>query len=113
MEYLLIIEKGFKISKKKVIKNIFVRKNKEGFFYDLVYFDTKDFVFISNNSLRDTGNDIAMNSEYSRCQKRLPSVVFRFFNKKRMSDILAQELHNPDIKKFRRGKFYVMFKDTI
>ena len=78
------------------------------FSYELVYFDSKNFYFISDNTLIDTIYDIAMNSDYDKGTKDdqvLPLVLWQ----NRMSDILAQELHKAEVKKFRRRNVYVTF----
>ena len=51
-------------------------------------------------------------------QRGLASMVYKFFDKKTGSRVsvheeLAQELHKPVIKKFKRKKVYARFKDKI
>ena len=72
--------------------------------------------------------DIASNPEYDGYQRGLASMVYKFFDKKsigsginttksssleRNSSILADELHKPVIKKFKKKKVCSQFKDNI
>ena len=67
--------------------------------------------------------DIASNPEYDGYQRDLASMVYKFFDKKSTgsgintakssSSILADELHKPVIKKFKKRKVYSQFKDNI
>ena len=72
----------------------------------------------SDKVLRDKAYDIASNPEYNGYQRRLASMVYKFFDKKSMvsgiasSSILAEELHKPIIKKFNKRKVYSQFKDN-
>ena len=71
--------------------------------------------------LRDKAYDIASNPEYDGYQRGLASMVYKFFDKKSMGSgikkdsslILADELHQPVIKKFNKRKVYSQFKDNI
>ena len=64
----------------------------------------------SNKDLRDKAFEIASNPKYDGYQRRLASMVFKFFDKKStgsgISSIsnqqLADELHKPIIRKFKR-----------
>ena len=75
----------------------------------------------SNKILRDKAFNIARNPEYDRYQRGLASMVYKFFDKKASgSDVvmlqnqqLAEELHKPIVKKFKRRKVYSSFKDNI
>ena len=40
-------------------------------------------------------------------------MVYKFFDKKTGSRILAEQLHKPGIKKLKRIKVYARFKDNI
>ena len=72
--------------------------------------------------------NIASNPKYDGYQRGLASMVYKFFDskvaspdKKSMgnatakpsSSILADELHKPIIKKFKKRKVYSQFKDNI
>ena len=75
----------------------------------------------SDKVLRDKAFEIASNPKYDGYQRRLASAVFKFFNKKStgsgISSIsnqqLADELHKPIIRKFKRRKVYSSFKEYI
>ena len=99
------------------------------FQHDSAYADHKDLInrTESDKVLRDKAYDIASNSEYGGYQRGLASMVYKFFDKKSMgsgfkklknttkssSSILADELHQPVIKKFEKRKAYSQFKDNI
>ena len=68
--------------------------------------------------MKDRANEIAKNRNYDGYQRALASMVYKFFDKKTGSGVsineqLAEELHNPVIKKFKRRKVYARFKDNI
>ena len=73
--------------------------------------------------LRDKAYNIASNPKYDGYQRGLANMVYKFFHKKSMgsginmikssSSILADELHKPIIKKFKKRKVYSQFKDNI
>ena len=77
--------------------------------------------------LKDKAYDIASNPEYDGYQRGLASMVYKFFDKKSTgsgfkklknttkpsSSILADELHKPVIRKFKKRKVYSQFKDNI
>ena len=77
----------------------------------------------SHKILRDKEFNIAKNPKYDGYQRGLASIVYKFFNKKtsgnsikneNMSDqLLAKELHNPIIKKFKKRKVQSSFIDNI
>ena len=82
----------------------------------------------SDKVLRVKAYDIASNPEYDGYQRRLASMIYKFFDKKstaepsslertgsgfKSSSILADELHKPVIKKFDKRKVYSQFKDNI
>ena len=54
------------------------------FQHDMAYGDFKEFArrTTSNKVLRDEGFNIAKNPKYDGCQKRLASMVYKFFDKK-------------------------------
>ena len=63
------------------------------------------------------------NSKYDRYQRGLASIVYKFFNKKskgsgvnmplEINEQLAEELHKPNIRKFKKRKVYSGFNDNI
>ena len=76
----------------------------------------------SDNVLRDKAFKIASDPKYDGYQRGLASMVYKFFDKKsKGSGIttnefnyqLANELHKPIIKKFKKRKVYSSFKDNI
>ena len=91
------------------------------FQHDSAYADYKDLInrTKSDKVLRDKVYNIASNPEYDGYQRGLASMVYKFFDKKSMgsginsSSILADELHEPVIKKFNKTKVYSQFKDNI
>ena len=67
--------------------------------------------------MKDRAHEIAKNYGYDGYQRALASMVYKFFDKKTGSRIseneqLAEELHKPVIKKFKRRKVYARFKDN-
>ena len=105
--------------------------DKACFQHDSAYADHKDLInrTKSDKVLRDKAYDIARNPEYDGYQRGLASMVYKFFDKKQIgsgtakpsssleriasSSILADELHQPIIKKFNKRKVYSQFKDNI
>ena len=104
--------------------------DKACFQHDSAYADHKDLInrTEADKVLRDKAYDIASNSEYDGYQRGLASMVYNFFDKKSTagssslertgsgiasSSILANELHQPAIKKFNKRKVYSQFKDNI
>ena len=84
------------------------------------YSDSKDLAkrTISDKILGDRAYEIARNCKYDEYQRALASIVYKVFDKKRgsrviVNELLAQELHKPVIKKFKRRKVYVIIKDNI
>ena len=76
----------------------------------------------SDKVLKDKAFKIASNPKYDGYQRGLASMVYKFFDKKsKGSGIttnefnyqLANELHKPVIKKFKKRKVYSSFKDNI
>ena len=109
----------------KFMNSRFVYRNdldKARFQHDSAYSDSKDLVkrTQSDKILRDKAFNIANNPKYDGYQRGLASMVYKFFDKKsRGSGInkenseLANELHKPIIKKFKKRKAYSCFKDNI
>ena len=68
--------------------------------------------------MKDAAYEMAGNHGYDGYQRALASMVYTSFDKKTGSGIsvneqLAEELHKPVIKKFKRTKVYARFKDNI
>ena len=99
--------------------------DKACFQHDSAYADHKDLInrTEAENVLRDKAYDIASNPEYDGYQRGLVSMVYKFFDKnstgsgfkklKNSSSILADERHEPIIRKFNKRKVYSQFKDNI
>ena len=99
--------------------------DKACFQHDSAYVDHKDLINRAkvDKILRDKTYNIASNPKYDGYQRGLASMVYKFFDKKSVgnginmikssSSILADELHNPIIKRFEKGKVYSQFKDNI
>ena len=77
----------------------------------------------SDKVLKDKAYAIASNSKYDEHQRELTSMVYRFFEKKSKGNSikneikenhqLANELHKPIIKNFKKRKVYSSFKDNL
>ena len=75
----------------------------------------------SDKILRDKAFKIASNPEYDGYQRGLASMVYKVFDKKSSGSgitnesnyQLANELHKPIIKKFKKRKVYSTFRDNI
>ena len=97
--------------------------NKACFQHDMAYGKSKDLVkrTRSDKVLRDKAFKIASNPKYDGYQRGLASTVHKFFDKKsKGSGItnefnyqLANELHKPIIRKFKKRKVYSSFKYNI
>ena len=73
---------------------------------------------ISDKIPKNRAYEIARNRGYDGYQRALESMICKFFNKKTGSGInvneqIAEALHKPVIKKFKRRKVYARFKDNI
>ena len=98
----------------------------------MAYGDFKDLKkrTAADKVLRDKSINIAKNPKYDGCQRGFVSMVYKFFDKKSkgsgvtpanksaiksipQNEQLAEELHRPIIRKFRKGKVYSAFKDNI
>ena len=89
----------------------------------MTYGKAKDLVrrTQSDKVLRDKTSNIASDPKYDGYQRGLASMVDKFFDKK--SSVggitnepnyqLANELHQPIIRKFEKRKVYSSFKDNI
>ena len=75
----------------------------------------------SDKVLRDKAFKIASDPKYDGYQRGLASMVYKFFDKKSSGSgitnefnyQLANELHKPIIKKFKKRKVYSSFRDNI
>ena len=86
------------------------------FAHDAVYSDSKDLAkrTQSDRVLKDKAYEIANNPKYDGYQRGLASMVYKFFDKKskgagikneiRESQQLANVLHKPIIRKFKKGR---------
>ena len=66
--------------------------------------------------MKDRAYEIVINPKFDGYQRGLASMVYKFFDKEQGSSVnekLAQELHKPVIKKFKRTKMYARFKADI
>ena len=91
--------------------------NKACFQHDLAYGKSEDLVrrTQSDKVLRDKAFKIASDPKYGGYQRGLASMIYKFFDKKsKGSGItnesnyqLANELHKPIIKKFKKRKFFI------
>ena len=99
--------------------------DKPCFQHDMAYGDFKDIArrTASDKVLRNEAFTIAKNPKYDGYQRGLSSMVYKFFdNKSKGSSVniplefngqLAEELHKPIIRKFKKRKVYSGFKDNI
>ena len=67
--------------------------------------------------MKDRAYEVARNCGFNGYQRALASMVYKVFDKKiglgvSVNEQLAEELHKPVIKKFKR-KVYARFKDNI
>ena len=104
----------------------FLYKNeldKACFQHDMAYGKSKDLVrrTQSNKVLRNKAFKIASDPKYDRYQRGLASTVHKFFDKKSSGSgianepnyQLANELHKPIIRKFKKRKVCSFFRDNI
>ena len=97
--------------------------DKACFQHDMAYGKSKDSAkrTQSNKVLRNKAFKIASDPKYDGYQRGLASMVYKFFDKKsKGSGIinepnyqLANELHKPIIRKFKKRKVYSSFRDNI
>ena len=91
--------------------------------HDMTYRKSKDLVkrTQSDKVLKDKAFKIANSPNYDGYQRGLASMVYKFFDKKsKGSGIinkpnyqLANELHKPSIRKFKKRKVYSLYRDNI
>ena len=110
--------------------------DKACFVHDAAYSDSKDLTkrTVADKILRNKAFDIAKDPKYDGYQRGLASMVYKFFDSKVASpdkksvgsgakhvntkitpqnEQLAEELHKPIIRKFKKRKVYSAFKDNI
>ena len=110
--------------------------DKARFAHDAAYFDSKDLTkrTVADKVLRDKAFNIAKNPKYDGYQRGLASIVYKVFDKKStsladkstkgsglsytikstpQSKQLAEELHKPIIRKFKKRKVQSAFKDIF
>ena len=104
----------------------FIYKNeldKACFQHDMAYGKSKDVAkrTQSDKVMTDKAFKIASNPKYDCYHRGLASMVYKFFDKKSSGRAianepnyqLANELHKPIIKKFKKRKVYSSFRDNI
>ena len=110
--------------------------DKACFVHDAAYSDSKDLTkgTVADKILKNKAFDIAKDPKYDGYQRGLASMVYTFFDSKFASpdkksvgsgakrvntkitpqnEQLAEELHKPIIRKFKKRKAYSTFKDNI
>ena len=98
--------------------------DKACFTHDAAYSDSKDLTkrIIADKNLKNRAFDIAKDPKYDGYQRGLASMVYKFFDSKVSGSSaklmpenkqLANELHQPIIRKFEKRKVYSTFKDNI
>ena len=110
--------------------------DKACFIHDAAYSDSKDLTkrTVADKILKNKAFDIAKEPKYDGYQRGLASMVYKFFDSKVASldkksvgsgakrvntkitpqnEQLAEELHKPIIRKFKKRKVYSRFKDNI
>ena len=94
------------------------------FQHDMAYGNSKDLAkrTIADKVLRDKAFKIASDQKYDGCQRGLASMVRKFFDKKssgsgtinnKQNIQLANELHKLIIRKFKKRKVFLSFRDNI
>ena len=104
----------------------FIYKNerdKTCFEHDMAYGETKDLAkrIQSDKILRDKAFKVRSDPKYDGYQRGLASMVNKFFDKRssgngsasELNYQVANELHEPIIRKFKRRKVYSSFRDNI
>ena len=99
--------------------------DKACFQHDMAYGDFKDLTrrTASDKILRDKAFEVAKNPKYDGYQRGLVSMAYNFFYKRTSSGTvknvnisnkeLAEELHKPIIKKFKKRKVHSPFVDNM
>ena len=105
----------------------YVYKNeldKACFVHDATYSDSKDLTkrTVADKILKNKAFDIAKDPKYDGYQRELASMVYKFFDSKVSGsgakhipqyEQLANELHKPIIRKFKKRRVYSTFKYNI
>ena len=122
MDHLLKIKKEYKSLNKLEIQDIYKNElDKACFQHDMAYGDFKDLTkrTAADKVLTDKAFNIAKDLKYDGYQRGLASMVYKFFDKKSAdkgiksvpkNEQLAEELHKPIIRKFKKRKVYSTFK---
>ena len=91
----------------------------------MAYGDFKDLAkrTAADKVLRDKAFNIAKDPKYDGCQRGLASMLYQFFDRKtkgrgikneiKQNDQLAEELHKPIIREFKKRQVYSAFKGYI
>ena len=99
--------------------------NKACFQHDVAYGDFKNLTkrTAADKALRDKVFNIAKNPKNDGCQRGLSSMVYKFFDKKsegsgvnneiKQNIQIAEELHKPIIRNFKKGKVCSRFRGNI
>ena len=97
--------------------------DKTCFQHDIAYGDFKDLAkrTAADNVLRDKAFNVAKDPKYHGYKRGLASMVYKPFDKKTagsgiksmlQNEQLAEELHTPIIRKFKKRKVHSTFKDN-
>ena len=114
----------FTKNKERMEKFIYKNELDKAYFqHDMAYGKSKDLIkrTQSDKVLKDKAFKIASDPKYDGYQRGLASMVYKFFDKKSSGSgivnepnyQLANELHKPIIRKFRKRKVYSSFRDNI
>ena len=97
--------------------------DKACFQHDMAYGDFKDLKRRTQSDKVLKGIEVASNPKYNGYRRGLASMVYKFFDKKskrsgikneiKKNQQLANELHKPITRKFKKTKLYPSFKDNI
>ena len=103
--------------------------DKACFIHDAAHSDSKDLTkrTVADKIFKNKAFDIAKDPKYDGYQRGLASMVYKLFDKKSkvsgakhgntklipQNEQLADELHKPIIRKFKKRKVYSAFKDNI
>ena len=102
------------VDSRHIYKN---KLDKACFQHDVDYGDFKDVAkrMAADKFLRNKAFNIAKDPKYDGYQRGLPSILYKFFDKKTagsgiksmsQTEQLAEEFHKPIIKKFKKRKVY-------
>ena len=110
----------------------YIHKNeldKACFAHDAAYSDSNDLtkLTVADKILKNRAFNIAKDQNYDGYQRGLPSMVYKFFDKKSkgsgakhvntklapQNQQLTEELHKAIIKKFEKRKVHALFKDNV